>query len=382
MVEFTEAQEDFRRSVREFVAKELAPGAAERAKLDHIPPDIIGRLAQKGLLGLMTPVHFGGMSLDSVTTGIAFEETGAVEFSLMVPMLSHVMIPFLLNYAAEDLRNEWLPILAAGTKLACFGNTEPDCGSDAGAIKTKAIRDGDYYIINGEKTSISGGMQSDVIFVTAKTNPAAGVKGITCFLVPFDQPGVSRSRFGDLGNKPSGRASVFLNDVRIPARYRIGEEGEGFVKVMSGFDFLRVLVALVGIGMAQAAIDEAVGFVKERKAFGGPISRFEGVALKLADGATLIDAARLLCYRALRLRDAGLPHSKESAMAKSFGVQSVVKVLHDMLLIHGWQGYSKKMLCEQRLRDAIGLKLGDGTNEILKLVIARHMLGRAYGPIV
>ncbi len=382
MLEFTKAQEEFRHSVCEFVAKELAPGAAERAELDHYPHDILVKLAGKGLLGLATPTEFGGISADSVMTGIAFEEISSVDLYSTVPILSHVMAPGLLKYASEDVRAEWLWSLTKGEKLACFGNTEPDCGSDAAAIKTRALREGDCYRIDGEKTSISSGMQADVIFLTAKTDPTAGVKGISCFLVPLDSPGVSRSRFGDMGFTPCGRASIFLNEVRIPETFRIGGEGEAFTKVMSGFDFFRALVALAGIGMARTAIEETVEFVKERKAFGGAISRFEGVALKLADAATMIDAARLLCYRALRLRDKGLPHSKESAMAKLFSVQVAVKALHDMLLIHGWRGYSKKMLCERRLRDIIGNRMADGTGEILKLVIARQMLGRSFGPVV
>jgi cyclohexanecarboxyl-CoA dehydrogenase len=274
------------------------------------------------------------------------------------------------------------PPLERGEKLACFGNTEPDCGSDAAAIKTHAIRKGDSYILDGEKTSISGGMQADIIILTAKTDPEAGVKGITCFLVPLDLPGVRRSRFTDLGSIPSGRASITLNQVEVPKTFRVGEEGEGFTKIMSGFDFARVLVILAGIGMAQTSLAELTEYVKERKAFGNSISRFEGVSFKIAEDATLLEASRLLSYQALKMRDEGLRHNKEAAMAKWFGAQVAVRTMHDILLLFGYRGYSDVLSIEQRFRDAVGLKIGDGTAEIMKLIIARELLGGKYSPIM
>jgi cyclohexanecarboxyl-CoA dehydrogenase len=382
MVFFTEAQQKFRESMEDFAQRELGTGAGERAKLDHVAPGIMDKLARRGLFKLATPVEYGGMPVDCVSIGIVFEEICRVDWSPLALLLSHVVVPLMMGWAQKTLRQEWLPLLGDGKKLACFGNTEPDCGSDASAITTRAARDGDFYVINGEKTSISGGMQADVITLTARTDPDAGARGITCFFVPLDLPGVSRSGFTDMGGHPHGRASIVLSDVRVPATLRIGEEGEGFTKVMSGFDFARVLVALAGVGMAETSLAEAAEYVKQRTAFGNPISRYEGVSFKLAEGATVVEASRLLCYQALKLRDELRPHTKEAAMAKWFTARSVVRAMHDILLIFGWKGYSEKMPIEQRFRDAIGLKIGDGTSEIMKLIIAREILSGKFGPMI
>jgi cyclohexanecarboxyl-CoA dehydrogenase len=381
MIFFTEAQKEFCSMVRDFALKQLSPGAMERIKLDHVPREIIEKCSDAGLFRLTTPVKYGGNPRDSVSVGIAAEEISKVDFSAMALLINFVFTPSVMEWAVEELRKEWIPAFASGKKLPCFANTEPDCGSDASAIKTRADRDGDFYVINGEKTSVTLGMQADVVILTAKTDPEAGAKGVTLFFVPLDLSGISRSRFVDMGFIPSGRASITLNGVRIPMKCRIGEEGEGFLKVMRGFDFVRAGVAALGaIGMAEASLVEAVEYVKQRRAFGNPISKYEGVSFKLAEDATLIEASRLLCYEALRLRDEGYPHSKEAAMAKWFAPECAVRAIHDALLIFGWRGYSEAMPIEQRLRDAIGMQIGDGTAEIMKLIIAREMLGRDFVP--
>lgn len=375
MVYFTDVQKKFHEEIKDFVRGEIAQGSKERAKLDHVTNEMIHKLAAAGLLGLTTPVEYGGKPVDCVSIGIVFEEVCGVDFSPFALMLSHVVVPMIMDWASRELRDEWLPLLTKGEKSVCFGNTEPDCGSDAAAIKTRAVRQGDSYILNGEKTSISGGMQADAILVTAKTDLDAGAKGITCFFVPCDLSGVGKSRFADMGAHPSGRASIFLSDARVPARFRVGEEGEGFTKVMSGLDFARVLVAIAAIGVARICLTETVEHAKKRTKFGIPIYQFEGVAFKLAEIATLIDASRLLCFRALKLRDDKLPHSKESAMAKWYATECATRVIHDMLILFGYHGYSEALPMEQRLRDVIGQKIGDGTPEIMKLIIARELLG-------
>ena len=382
MTAFTEEQEKFRKILHVMAHNEFESGAEDRSKLDHVTQEVIEKLSHEGLLKMTTPTHYGGLPKDSVSIGLAFENICGVDWSTMSLMLSHVVAPIMLDLACEELKEEWLPAFASGQKLACFGNTEPDCGSDAAAIKTRAVREGDFYVISGEKTSISGGMQADAILLTAKTDQNAGVKGITCFLVPLELEGVSRSMFHDMGSIPAARASIFFDDVRIPAKFRIGAEGDGFVKVMKGLDFARVLVILAGVGLAETSLSEAVTYVKERSAFGNLLSKYEDVSFKLAEADTLLVATRLLCYQCLRLRDQGLPHTKESAMAKWFGAQSCVKVLHDILLIFGAHGYSQLLPHEQRFRDVIGLKLGDGTNEIMKLIISRAILGGRFGPSI
>jgi cyclohexanecarboxyl-CoA dehydrogenase len=359
---------------------ELAPGAQDRAGLDYTTPEVLRKLGDSGFFALTIPTEFGGEPKDCVTIGIAFEEICAVDFSAFSFMLSHVLMPLMLEWANKDVRAEWIPALGRGEKLVCFANTEPDCGSDASAITTRAVRDGDYYIISGEKTSISGGMQADAVLLTAKTNPDAGVKGVTCFFLPLDLPGVSRSRFYDMGAEPSGRASLFFNDVRVSAKHRVGAEGEGFTKILSSFDFARVLVALSGVGMADQSLAEVTEYIKERTVFGNTLSRFEGIIFKLAEIATFIETSRLICYKALNLRDEGLPHSKEVAMAKWYTTTYVTRSIHDILLIFGHRGYCEALPIEQRFRNAMSLRIGDGTAEIMKLIIARELVGEKIIP--
>jgi cyclohexanecarboxyl-CoA dehydrogenase len=382
MVFFTESQQEFRSEVQEFAARELACGAKERAKADHISERVIKKLAETKLLSLTTPTKYGGRPADSVMIGIMFEEVCKVDFSPMLLLLSHVMVPLMMKWATEELKEEWLPRLARGEKLVCFGNTEPDCGSDATAIRTRAVYHQGNYVLTGEKTSVSVGMQADAMAMTAVTKENAGSRGITCFLVPLDMPGVSRSRFGDMGCVPAGRASIFLNDVRVSSKYRIGEEGEGFIKVMTGFDITRALVVLATLGLAEASLCEVSEHVRRKTLFGSPIGYYEGVAFKLAECATWIEASKLLGYQALKLRDEGLPHTKETAMAKWFAAESAVNAIHEILLIFGNDGYVERNAIEQRLRDAIGLLIGDGTAEIMKLIIARDIIGKRFMPVI
>jgi len=380
MVFFTEEQKKFCQWVRTFALQEFSEGAKERAKLEYLSPQVMKKLADAGLLELGTSAKYTKRPMDFVTIGIVHEEICKVEFPAMIILLIQYLVYGLAEWMSDELREEVLPATSAGKRLLCFANTEPDCGSDAAAIKAKAVRDGDSYIINGEKTSISGGMQADAAVITAKTNPEAGVKGVTLFYVPLTAPGVSRSVFHDMGNIPAGRASLMFDEVRIPVAFRIGAEGEGFSKVMRTFDASRVLVGLAALALAETSLTETVEYVKTKTAFGSPLSRFEAVSFKLAEHATLLEAARMICYKALKLRDEGLPHSKEAAMAKWFAPKCAVNAIHDMLLIFGHRGYSEENPIEQRWRDAISTQIGDGTAEIMKLIIAREMLGGKFAP--
>jgi cyclohexanecarboxyl-CoA dehydrogenase len=382
MIYFTEAQRDFCSGVRDFAVRELIQGANERAKMDYVAPEAVKKLAEAGLLELSPSDRFSSKPKDFVTIGILFEEICKIDFSLMIVLLAQVLVYSMMEWISDELKKELLPVLPLGDKFICFANTEPGCGSDATAIQTRAERDGDFYTLHGEKTSISGGMQADIVILTAKTDPELGAKGITLFYVPMNLSGISRSRFRDMGNIPAGRASIALDGVRVPIKFRIGEEGEGFIKIMRTFDCSRVLVGLSAIGLAEASLAEVLEYVKQRKAFGVSLSKFEGVSFKLAEDATLLEASRLLCYEALRLRDEGLPHSKEAAMAKWFAPKCAVQTIRDILLIFGQRGYSESYPIEQRWRDAISTQIGDGTAEIMKLIIAREMLGGKFGPTI
>ena len=380
MVLFTEEQKNFCEWVRAFALKEFSDGAKERAKLEYVTPEVMKKLAEVGLLELGTSAKYAKHPKDYVTFGIAMEEVCKVDFTAMMVLLIQVLVYGLAEWMSDELREELLPATSAGKKLLCFANTEPDCGSDATAIKTRAVRDGNSYTISGEKTSISGGMQSDAVITTARTHPSDGAKGITLFYVPLDLPTVSRSVFRDMGNISAGRASLTFNEVRVPISFRIGEEGEGFSKVMRTFDASRVLVGLAALALAETSLAETVEYVKSKTAFGNPLSRFEAVSFKLAEHATLLEAARMICYKALKLRDEGLPHSKEAAMAKWFAPKCAVNALRDLMLIFGHRGYSEENPIEQRWRDAISTQIGDGTAEIMKLIIAREILGGKFGP--
>lgn len=377
MVFFSEGQRKFQQSIRGFVGSELSKGAEDRARLDHIIPEIIVRIAKAGLLEFGTTLY-AKRRVDNISIGILFEEVCKVDFTLMIVLLSQYMIYQMAEWMSPELRKDLLPATASGRKLLCFANTEPDCGSDAAAIRTEAIRDHQSYIINGEKTSISCGMQADAVIMTAKTDPKAGVKGITLFYIPLDLEGVIRSRFTDMGNESAGRASLIFDEVRIPLTFRIGNEGEGFVKVMRTFDASRVFVAISALALAEACLEETVRYVKSKKSFGYPMGQFESVSFRVAEHATKIEAARLLCYEALKLKDENALQTKEASMAKWFAPACAVEAIHDLLIIFGHTGYSRAYSLEQRWRDAFSCLIGDGTEEIMKLVVAREILGKEF----
>ncbi|MDP2952860.1 MAG: acyl-CoA dehydrogenase family protein, partial [Chloroflexota bacterium] len=280
---FTESQEMFRQEVRNFARRELAPGAKARAKGDTIPLDLWKKVANAGFTGINLPEEYGGQPADWVTVGILIEEVGRVEFALYHPILMGIAAGIVLKESSEEVRREWLPAVIRGDRIICLALTEPGCGSDAAALTTRAVRDGDHYAISGEKTSITQGMQADAALLFAKTDPAARARGVSCFLVPLDLPGVVRSGLPTMGFRPLKAASIILDGVRIPARYRMGEEGRGFHMVMGQFDVIRPCLGLAALGAAQASLEEAIAYAKQRTAFGQPIGKFEGVSFKIAE---------------------------------------------------------------------------------------------------
>jgi len=378
---FTESQEMYRREVRRYVEKEMAPVAKDLARLDHLPREIRRKLAEGGFYGMNLPEEYGGQPADWISVGIAIEEFAKLNMLLG----SHLVHPlgtglFMMSHGSEEMRQVWLRRLIRGEVLSCHALTEPGCGSDAQAIKTKAIADGDSYILSGEKTSVTLGMQADIALVFAKTDPKAGARGVTAFLVPLDLPGVSRTPFDDMGCHWAGRASIFFDEVRVPASLRLGPEGQGFYITMGQFDFMRIGMGLACVASAQVSLADAINFARQRTAFGQPIAKFEGVSFKIAEHATILEAARLLCYHALSLKDQGISHVKESAMCKWWCPKVSVEAIHDAMLIHGHVGYTRDYPLEGRLRDAIGFQTGDGTAEIMKIIIAREIIGKDFLP--
>jgi len=379
---FDEEQELFRQQIRDFARKELAPGAKERAKIGETNVEMAKKLAGIGLMSMNVPEKYGGVPTSWVNLGIAVEELAKVDFSMGYYVIGVPgFLAQIFTQANEEIQDEWFPKLINVDAFASFCLTEPDCGSDAAAIKTRAVKDGDYYIINGEKTSVSNGLQASIAAVFVKTDPEAGARGVSCILVPLDLPGITRGALEDSGWIPMRRAWINFDDVRVPTKYLVGEEGKGFYTALGTIGGIRVCLGMLAVGKAEGAMEEAIAYAKQRTAFGRPIARFQGTAFKIAEHATVIEAARLLCYRALWMKDQGIPNNKEVAMAKWFSTRMAVMAVHDMLLVHGHVGYTGDYPIEQHLRDVIGNEIGDGMAEIMKLIICRDLFGKEFEPL-
>jgi cyclohexanecarboxyl-CoA dehydrogenase len=378
---FSPEQEELVRALRQFARRELAPHSARWDKSGEFPWEAWRRMGELGLLGLRVPAAHGGQESDFVTFGIAMEEIGRGDFSCTYGLqLAGLAGEILGRSAPAELQARWLPPTARGEQVIALALTEPGAGSDAANLACRAERDGDDYLITGEKSGISLGMAAQAAIVFARTDPAGRARGVTAFLVPLDQAGVSRSPLRDMGTRAIGRAVLAFDHVRVPASHRLGAEGTGFYQVMQGFDYNRIGIALACLGVAQQSLDETMVYVKERKAFGRALARFEGVSFAIAEAATHLEACRWLCYRALWLADQGRPHTKESAMTKWWGPRLAVETIHQCLLLHGHYGYTDELPFEQRMRDVIGLEIGDGAAEVMKMVVARELMGRESLP--
>ena len=374
-------QEELVRTLRAFARKELAPRSGQWDRSGEFPWDAWKKMGELGLLGLRTPAAFGGHEADLLTMGIASEEVARGDFSCTYGIqLAGLAGEILGRSATPDLQARWLPPTARGETVVALALTEPGAGSDAANLACRAERAGSDYVITGEKSGISLGMAAHAAIVFARTDPAGRARGVTAFLVPLDLPGVSRSPLRDMGTRAIGRAVLAFDHVRLPASHRLGEEGTGFYQVMQGFDYNRIGIALACLGVAQQSVDETMAYVKERKAFGRALARFEGVSFPIAEAATHLEACRWLCYRALWLADQGRPYTKESAMTKWWGPRLAVETIHQCLLLHGHYGYTDELPFEQRMRDVIGLEIGDGAAEVMKIVVARELMGRESLP--
>ncbi|HET7657989.1 MAG TPA: acyl-CoA dehydrogenase family protein [Bacillales bacterium] len=373
---FADEHEAFRRVLRDFALKKLLPLYSKWDREKCFPATLWGELGEMGLAGLRMNPEYGGSGADCVMAGIAAEEIGRGDFNAAYAVVMNGLIGEILqDHASEYLKKTWLEPLAQGRLILGIAVTEPQAGSDVSAMKLKASRDGDHYVLNGEKSGISLARDANGFLIFARTEEAGGAKGISAFLVPAEQPGMEIRLIDDMGNLPIGRGSIFLDDVRVPIENLVGEENKGFYQVMKGFDLSRVLIALQCIGAAEQTLDETIRHVKERQAFGRVLAKFEGVSFPIAEWHTQLEMARWLCYRTLWLRDQGLPHTKEASMCKWIGPSVAMQTIHECLLLNGHYAYTKEMPIEQRLRDVIGLEIGDGTAQTQKIVIARELLG-------
>ncbi|MBF6567575.1 MAG: acyl-CoA dehydrogenase family protein [Candidatus Binataceae bacterium] len=380
--EFSPDHKLLQASLRDFATRELAPKYQSRDIDQDLPRELVLQLGAMGLLAPMVDSRFGGNGLDYLGLGIAHEEIARADFNAgYVMLLSALVAAIIAQRGSDEQRAAILPSICRGEAIAALAVTEPGAGSDAAHVRLAARRDGDCYVLNGEKTSISFASSADGALVMARTGAMDdGAHGVSAFYVDLHSPGVSRNRFRDLGSRSVGRGQLFFDSVRVPAAMRIGPEGAGFAQVMQGFDFSRALIGLMCIGAAQQSVDETCNYVKERQAFGASLARFEGVSFPLVEAAVQLRAARLLCYEALWLRDRSEPHGWLAAGCKWWGPELAADVIHKCLLLHGHFGYSLDLPHQQRLRDVIGLEIGDGTAQVMKIVVARELLGKASRP--
>ena len=369
----------FQETARRFAREKLAPGYQRREVEGRIDRALVREMGALGLIAPELPEEMGGLGAPSLTSGLIAEAIGYADVNAAyIQILGSLNGKIIAGHAPPELAQQWLPRLVSGEVIVAIGLTEPRGGSDAANLALSARRSGDTYILKGEKSSISMADQADAVVLFARTGtPESGAHGVSAFLVPMNTPGVTTLRYNDLGSKAIGRSSIFFDDVVIPTQNRLADEGAGFVQVMQGFDFSRALIGLQVLGSAQASLDESWAYVQERKAFGAPLSKNQGVTFPLAEAETMVEATRQLCYRTLALKDAGKPHTAEAAMCKWLAPKTAVDVIHQCLLTHGHYGWSLDLPHQQRLRDVMGLEIGDGTAQIMKLIIAREKLKAA-----
>ncbi|MGA4959083.1 acyl-CoA dehydrogenase family protein [Streptomyces lavendulocolor] len=372
----TEEARDLIALVRDIVQREIAPRAAEEEDAGHFPREVFTLLSDSGLLGLPYDSDFGGGDQPYEVYLQVLEELAAARLTVGLGVSVHSLACHALaGYGTKEQRTEHLPAMLGGGLLGAYCLSEPSSGSDAASLRTKAVRDGDDWIITGTKAWITHGGVADFCTVLARTG-VEGPRGITAFLVPGDAEGLSAATpEKKMGMKGSPTAQLHFDGVRVPDTRRIGDEGQGFAIALSALDSGRLGIAACAIGVAQAALDEAVTYATGRQQFGRPVADFQGLRFMLADMATQIEAGRSLYLAAARLRDAGLPFSREAAMAKLFCTDAAMKVTTDAVQVLGGYGYTADFPVERYMREAKVLQIVEGTNQIQRMVIARHVVG-------
>ncbi|MEM9864855.1 MAG: acyl-CoA dehydrogenase [Myxococcota bacterium] len=378
----TEEQQLIQKNARDFATNQVLPQARRLDEESAWPTELVQGMGELGLMGVAVPLDYGGAGSDNVSYALAIEEVSAACASTGVIMsVNNSLVCDPLNkFGNEEQKKEWLTPLAAGEKLGCFGLTEPSSGSDASSMQTVAVRDGDDWVINGSKNWITNGPHADMILVFCNTDPSQGARGVTAFIVPKGTPGYNpQPADHKLGIHAAHSCTIFFEDCRIPDRYRVGDEGQGFKIAMATLDGGRIGIAAQALGIARAALEKAIAYSHERKAFGKAINKKQAIQFKIADMAMELDAARLLTLRAAWLKDQaakapGLRHSKESAMAKLFASEAATRITHQALQVYGGYGYSKEYDMERHYRDARITEIYEGTSEIMRVVISANAL--------
>ncbi|ALC86571.1 MULTISPECIES: acyl-CoA dehydrogenase [Bacillaceae] len=373
---FTEEQLMMRNMVRDFAKTEIEP-FIERMEQGEFPREIIKKMGELGLMGITVPEKYGGSEMDFTSYVIAINELSKVSAVIGVILSVHTSVGTspILYFGNEEQKNKYVPKLASGESLGAFCLTEPSAGSDAGALKTKAVLKGDHYVLNGSKVFITNGGEADINIVFASTDTSKGSKGITAFIVEKDTPGFIVGKDEEkMGLHGSRTVQLTFEDMKIPVENRLGEEGEGFKIAMANLNTGRIGIATQALGIAEAALEAAVGYAKERVQFGKPIAANQGVGFKLADMATAVEAARLLVYRSASLREQGLPCGKEASMAKLFASKTAVDVAIEAVQVFGGYGYTEDYPVERYFRDAKITEIYEGTSEIQRIVIGKHVI--------
>jgi len=376
-VQLTDEQAQVRALCREFADKELRPHA-RRWDAEHVfPREAVRQLGEMGLMGVMVAPEWGGSGMGAVAYALAMEEIsrGCAGTGVIMSVNNSLFCDPISGSGTDEQKRDFLEPFAKGKKLGAFALTEPMSGSDAAEMLTTAVRSGDGYLLDGTKNFITNGPQADAILVFAMTDREKRHKGITAFLVPTDVPGFSRGKPDEkVGIRASGSCSVFFERCAVPARFRLGEEGEGFKIAMSALDGGRIGIAAQALGIARAALEEAIAYAKDRRAFGQPIAQFQAIQFMLADMQTELEAARLLVWRASALKEAKRRYTAEAAMAKLFASEMAERVTSRALQIHGGYGYVKDFDAERHWRDSRITQIYEGTSEIQRVVISSAVL--------
>ena len=379
MIDFTltSEQELIQKTAREFAKEHLAPGVIERDDKAEFPTEQIKVMGELGFMGMMVPEEWGGAGFDTLTYVIAMEEIAAVELatSTIMSVNNSLVCQLFVDYGTEDQKEKYLTPLAIGEKLGAYSLSEPESGSDASNMRTFAKREGDHYVINGTKNWVTNGINGDIVILFCMTEKNVGYKGISAFVVEKGTLGLSTGKKENkLGIRASDTCELYFENCRIPGENMIGEEGQGFKVAMKALGGGRIGIAAQALGLARAALDASISYAKERKQFGKTIGEFGAIQNKLADIATEIDAARMLVWRAAKLKDDGKNYYRESSMAKLYASSTAMKAATECVQIHGGYGYMQEYGVERLMRDAKITQIYEGTSEIQQLVIGRDLL--------
>ncbi|MFE1242681.1 acyl-CoA dehydrogenase [Fictibacillus sp. NPDC058756] len=375
---FTEEQKMMQKMVRDFAQKEIAPAIEHMEETEEFPRHLIKKMAELGLMGIPIPEEYGGAGMDFTSYIIAINELSKVSATIGVILSVHTSVGTnpILYFGNEEQKKKYIPKLASGEYLGAFGLTEPSSGSDAASLKTRAVKQGDHYVLNGSKIFITNAGEADVYIVFASTEPDKGSYGISAFIVDKDTPGFSvGKKEKKMGLNGSNTCEIVFEDARVPAENLLGNEGEGFKIAMSNLDVGRIGIAAQSLGIAEAALEFATNYAKERKQFGKPIGANQGLGFKLADMATEVEAAKLLTYRAADLKTNNMPCGKEASMAKLFASETAMKSAIEAVQVYGGYGYTKEYPVERLFRDAKVCQIYEGTSEIQRMVLSKHLLG-------